>query len=78
PSVLNLDISLQKEFLLDTKRRLEFRAEFFNLLNHPNFASPRGGSAIIFSAAGRNRTAGRITDTSTPPRQIQFALRLSF
>ncbi len=78
PSVLNLDVSLQKEFLLDAKRRLQFRVEFFNLPNHPNFAAPRGGSAIVFSGAGRNPPAGQITDTVTTARQIQFALRLSF
>ena len=78
PSVLNLDVSLQKEFLLDAKRRLQFRVEFFNLPNHPNFAAPRGGSAIVFSGAVRNPPAGQITDTVTTARQIHFALRLSF
>ena len=78
PKVFNMDVSLQKEFLLDTKRRLQFRAEFFNLPNHTNLAAPDGGSVIVFSGSGLNPTAGRITDTATIARQIQFALRLTF
>ena len=80
PSVFDTDVSLQREFLLDAKRRLQFRAEIFNLLNHPNFSSPSGGGAVVFSGAtGRpNPTAGRITQTNSTARQIQFALRFSF
>ncbi|MBI3896260.1 MAG: TonB-dependent receptor, partial [Acidobacteria bacterium] len=80
PNVFNFDVSLQKDFLLDSKRRLQFRAEFFNLLNHTNFGENRGGSVIIFSGspARRNATAGRIGSTATTARQIQFALRFSF
>ena len=77
PRVFNLDVSLQKEFLLDSKRRLEFRAEFFNLPNHTNFAAPGGASTDVTSGAASG-TAGRITRTATPSRQIQFALRLTF
>ena len=39
----NLDFSLAKNFLFGEVRRLQFRAEFFNILNHPNFANPYGG-----------------------------------
>ena len=77
PSVYNMDVSLQREFLLDSKRRLQFRAEIFNVSNHPSFNSP---SSVVFSgeAGGRPTTAGRITKTATTSRQMQFALRLSF
>ena len=80
PSVFNMDISLQKEFSLDTKRRFQFRAEFFNLPNHTNFNRNQGASTIIFrGASGRlNPTAGRIESTATTARQVQFALRFSF
>jgi hypothetical protein len=72
-----MDISLQREFLLDSRRRLQFRADIFNLPNHPNFTAP---SAVVFSgeSGGRTTTAGRISRTATTSRQIQFALRLSF
>jgi len=39
----NLDFSLAKNFHLGEARSLQFRAEFFNILNHPNFANPYGG-----------------------------------
>ncbi|MBF8305319.1 MAG: TonB dep Rec protein [Acidobacteria bacterium] len=81
PSVFSLDLSLQKEFLLGGERRLQFRAEFFNLPNHPNFASPPRSSAVLFSgSSGRSngQTAGQIVRSITTARQIQFALRFSF
>ncbi len=80
PSVFTMDISLQREIVLDAKRQLQFRAEFFNLPNHTNFNRNTAGSTIIFSgASGRpNPVAGRLTGTTTTARQIQFALRFSF
>ena len=80
PNVFNVDVSLQREFSLDAKRRLQFRAEFFNLPNHTSFDRIIGGSNLIFSgASGRlNPSAGRLHGTATTARQIQFALRFSF
>jgi hypothetical protein len=39
----NLDFSVAKNFHFGETMRLQFRAEFFNILNHPNFANPYGG-----------------------------------
>ena len=93
PNVFSMDLSLQKEFSLDAKRRLQFRGELFNLLNHTNFSRPQGGGALVFVPVTvrdpvtggirsfgirRNSFTGRIGSTATNPRQIQFALRLSF
>jgi hypothetical protein len=78
PSVFNMDVSIQREFAVDSQRRLQFRAEIFNVPNRANFGEALSG---IFSGAypGRpNPTAGRITETVTTSRQIQFALRFSF
>jgi hypothetical protein len=80
PNVTNMDVSLQRDFLLDSKRRLQFRAEVFNLPNHTTFASNTGSSLFVFSGenANRNSSAGRISRTANTSRQIQIALRFSF
>jgi len=68
---------MKKQFNLTERTNLQFRAEAFNVLNHPNF-----GNMIvpIFSGStgARNGSTGRIIDTATTSRQIQFALRLAF
>jgi hypothetical protein len=80
PSLLNTDISLQKELSIDSKRKLQVRMELFNLFNHPNFNRNSGNTAVVFSGPSgrRNANAGRLVDTATTARQMQFALRLSF
>jgi hypothetical protein len=84
PGFHRLDFSAFKEFRTTEKTRLEFRAEFFNFTNHPNFSTPlgpTGGSAVV-SAPGaldfKSVNFGRITatrDTPNDPRQIQFGLK---
>lgn len=75
PGLANLDASLLKSFALSEKLRLQFRAEFFNLLNHANFATP---NAVVFTStsAAPSPTAGLISATSTTSRQTQFGLKL--
>jgi hypothetical protein len=56
---------------------MQFRAEFFNIFNHPNFAQPNNN---VFSASGAiNASAGRITSSNygAQPRQIQFGLKFT-
>ena len=81
PGIFNMDLSLQRDFIFGSskKKRLQFRAEFFNLPNHPSF-STRGVTPFVFTgSSGRlNPTAAKIRKTSTTARQIQFALRFSF
>jgi hypothetical protein len=38
-----VDLALQRQFHLTEQLELRFRAEFFNIFNHPNFANPYGG-----------------------------------
>jgi hypothetical protein len=58
--------------------QVQFRAEFFNILNHTNFQGPVR-SRGTFAGSGRiSRTFGELTETSTTSRQIQFALRIEF
>jgi hypothetical protein len=57
PGSNNWDVSLFKSFAVDEKRTLQFRAEAFNLLNHPEFAFP--GSAFGTPQFGRISGTGR-------------------
>ncbi len=70
PGLETWDLGTDKDFRLTERFGLQFRSEFFNALNHPNFGLP---NASIGSAA-----AGTITTVITNARQIQFALRLHF
>ena len=75
PGFHRLDFSLFKNIPLTERIHLEFRSEFFNLTNHPNFHSP---SDANFEDGAR---FGQITSTRQPvnnPRQIQFALKLYY
>jgi len=66
------DGSLRKVFAVTESQRIEFRAEFFNAFNHPNFAQPDN---FIDDGPG---VAGTITSIAIPMRQIQFGLKYSF
>jgi hypothetical protein len=69
PGYKNLDISLSRVFRVTEKIAVQFRAESFNLANHPNFDQP----AQTFGVAG----FGSIT-SAQPPRQIQFGAKVRF
>ncbi|HUK16707.1 MAG TPA: carboxypeptidase-like regulatory domain-containing protein [Bryobacteraceae bacterium] len=72
PGLATWDFSLLKETSLGEKLRLQFRAEFFNILNRANFNTP---NAVVFTPTGVSPTAGVITSTSSTSRQIQFGLK---
>lgn len=69
PPLRDYDMSLSKRFSMGDRASLEFRAESFNLFNHPNFNIPNR----YFGSA----TFGSITSAQFP-RLMQFGLRLSF
>src|SRR5438876_10832053 len=79
PGLFSVDTSLFKRIPIREGKTLQFRAEAFNVFNHANFAYPNG---IIFQGSPANysysESAGEITNTATPSRQIQFALKLLF
>ncbi len=75
PGLVDLDLSLFKTTKLTERTNLQFRAEFFNALNHANFGTP---NPTVFSGAAFNPSAGLITTTTTTSRQIQFGLKLVF
>ena len=88
PPQSNVDFSIIKRFRLDESKNIEFRAEFFNLLNHVNLANPINDLNAILPTGGsidpntgqilKPGDFGRITSTSNNPRLIQFALKLNF
>jgi hypothetical protein len=74
PGQFNWDISIQKHTVVGGLREdadLEFRTDFFNAFNHPQFSNPT-------SNVGSASTFGVITTTSVGPRIIQFALKYAF
>jgi outer membrane receptor protein involved in Fe transport len=68
PGLATWDVGADKDFRLTERFGMQFRSEFFNVLNRANFGLPNGS---IGAAA-----AGTITSVITNARQIQFALRL--
>ncbi|MBI2818004.1 MAG: TonB-dependent receptor [Acidobacteria bacterium] len=90
PGFATVDFALAKDTaagFLGDGGRLEFRAEFFNILNRANFLTPGiglgGNSAAVVFAGNREvestlTTAGRIGKTVGTSRQIQFALKILF
>lgn len=79
PGQFNWDISLAKNTNITERVRVQFRADFLNAFNHPQFADPGGGS---FGTVGfENVTSplyGVITNTNVNPRLIQFGLHFFF
>ncbi len=73
PGLATWDFSLLKDTPIRERANLQFRAEFFNILNRANFNTP---NAVVFTPTGVSPTAGVITSTSTTSRQIQFGLKL--
>ena len=85
PDYKTLDFALVKDFPFSEKRKLQFRAEVFNLLNRANFDLPAnaddGEQVFAFSAPSaftRINTAGKIFSTNGDSREIQFGLKLIF
>jgi hypothetical protein len=88
PGFRRVDFSLFKNFKLSERFTLQFRSEFFNIFNHPNFNAPGfGGNGVVSIAGstnflpGSNSTFGEIgstRDAPYDPRQVQFALKLYY
>jgi hypothetical protein len=85
PGFHRFDWSVFKNFPITETRYLQFRAEFFNLTNHPNFNAPNfGGNGVVAIPGSGNYTSstfgeiGSTRDNPYDPRQIQFALKFYF
>jgi len=70
PGLQTVDFALAREFALAERARFQFRAEFFNAMNHVNLGTPdRFVNTPQF---------GTITEAATPGREIQLSARISF
>jgi hypothetical protein len=69
PGFSQWDLAVNKTFAIREATKLQFRSEFFNVLNHTNFGIP--DSKVTDAAFGTIRS-------TYPPRQIQFALKVLF
>lgn len=70
PAQGNLDLGIQRAFPIAESNKVEFRAEFFNLFNTPNFGMP----VTDFSSP----SFGVISSTASNPRIVQLALKYDF
>jgi hypothetical protein len=93
PGLSDVDLSFKKNTALTSKLNMQFRAEFFNILNHTNFTTP---NAVVYTSGPTGTfpppssttplptpptpspTVGAISATSTTSRQIQFGVKLLF
>jgi hypothetical protein len=79
-----VDLSLGRKFPITERMNLQFRADAFNLLNHPNFANPLGcvicGSSGLASSSMLNQALGGLNPLFQEggPRSLQLSLKLSF
>jgi Carboxypeptidase regulatory-like domain len=89
PNLWNLDNSVSKDFRvsrISEQFAVEFRAELFNILNHPSFQNPvtanifvgNPGAGAQAPGVALNASAGTITATNSQPRQLQLALKIVF
>jgi hypothetical protein len=90
PAYFQLDLSGMKNFPITERVTMQFRADVFNIFNHPNFTSPDGGicTAVGFGTCTPNANFGRVGQTIADAngtqigggtaRQAQFSLRFSF
>jgi hypothetical protein len=86
PGFHRLDLSTSKDFPIKERVHLQFRTEFFNIFNHPNFNAPGFGGSNIFAVPNSlnffNTSAfgkiGSTRDAPYDPRQVQFALKLYY
>jgi hypothetical protein len=86
PGFHRLDFSTFKEFPFGERLRLQFRAEIFNVFNHPNFNAPGfGGNGVVAISNSLNYSSntnfgaiGSTRDGAYDSRQIQFALKFYY
>jgi hypothetical protein len=77
PGQFNFDTAFLKTTHVTESIVVQFRAEFFNFFNHPQFSNP-GAAGNSDNTLADVRANNKITDTSVGPRVIQFGLKFIF
>jgi Carboxypeptidase regulatory-like domain len=81
PGLANLDFAVYKNTsfkLISESFNTQFRVEFFNVLNHPNFQSPLSSNTLFDPSGNPQSGAGTILQTTTDSREIQLALKIAW
>jgi hypothetical protein len=74
PGINNWDLALMRTFNIHERLRMQFRGEWFNTVNHPQYSNPPGSNATVGS-----RSFGVITSTTgNGSRVAELALRIFF
>jgi hypothetical protein len=79
PGTWQIDLGLGKHVAVSEHTQFEFRAEFFNILNHPQYGLPQSDFSAgpgVFGSITSTANAGPVG--SGTPREVQFAVRISF
>ena len=76
PPLNDIDFALLKDFAIHENFKLQFRAETYDMINHPSFAFPQAGAGASITTGA----FGQLTKTVTADtqREVQFALKLIF
>lgn len=78
PGLVNLDFSAVKDTKIREKMTIEFRGEFFNVLNHSDFKPPVDNSTLFNADGSLAANAGELDATSEASREVQLAVQFIF
>jgi hypothetical protein len=84
PQYKNVDMSIAKDWRIGERYSAQFRTEFFNIFNHPNFGAPGSapnngtGGSTPFGSSLATPDANNAVFGTGGPRHIQFGLKLTF
>ena len=75
PGYVDADISLQKNFPVSESMKFQFRADFLNAFNHPNFAVPNDTCCASFTNGSLSGGTFGVSSATQDARELQFALK---
>ena len=78
PGFGSWDMAFFRNVAIGASRRIQLRAEGFNITNHVNLGLPALPASTVFNSAGRVSTAGQITNIVGTARQWQFGVKVDF